>query len=378
MPIHPQETPRFDTVEIPPEIARLSNREADRLLVLAEADRRAEIGAYWALCRAEPERAALHAAGAAPIVRDICLLAGCDAMQLPKPSSIGSLFEATARLLAVKAVRNSLLGEYSIPTQAEHVDCFWEDGLVVALKVVGEVPVMVLRYSGPMFNPGAVPEAVLTAGDDWFVVCHREADGNGGEFEFLSAYVIGTMSEDGSWQCAALGLESRGALMRDLPAMEALIEWERLGDDIDGRPMAAFPAANDLLIAQLNVHKAAMREAGRMSAEWRAIVEARTAPLYDRMEQLRRRVQRIEEEIHRLRVAAREVEACALEEETGLARGATVRHKATGEVGVLEMVNFSCQAQFRLRDTAMYVTEDIRRGEWEHLVPPVDGADGVA
>ena len=366
---HLQTTLSLDTVDIPLEIAQLSHREADRLLVQAEANRRAEIAAYWALCRTEPERAALLSAGAAPVVRDICLLAGCDSKQLPKPSEIGSLFKATARLLGVYAVRNSLLGEYSMPTQADHVDRFWEDGLAVALKVVGEVPVMVLRYEGPMFNPGTVPESALTDGDDWFMLRHREGDGNGGEFEFLMAYVIGNMSEGGSWQRAALDLESRGALMRDLPAMEALVEWERLGDHIVGRPMAAFAASNDLLIAQLNAHKAALREAGRMVAEWHAILEARTAPLYDRMEQLRRRVVRIEEELHRLRVRAKGVETCTLEEETGFTRGARVRHKATGEEGVLEIVNFSSQAQFRLCNTTMYVTEDIRRGEWEPVPP---------
>ena len=58
-----------------------------------------------------------------------------------------------------------------------------------------------------------------------------------------------------------------------------------------------------------------------------------------------------------------EVEACALEEETGFARGAAIRHKSTGAQGVLEIVYYG-GAQFRLRDTTMYVTEDIRRGEW--------------
>lgn len=375
MPSDPEVPQSFDTLHIPPAISQLTNREADRLLVQAEASRCAEIAAYWARCRAEPERAARHAVGAAPIVRDLCLLASCGAMQLPKPSEFDSLVKATRRLLDVTAVRNSLVGEYAMPVQAEHVDRFWEDSLVVAVKVVRDVPVLVLRYGGPLFNSGTVPEAALTDGEDWFVVCHREGDGNGGEIESLTAYVLGIVDADGSWKRARLDLASRGALMRDLQAMEALVEWDELGDHLDGRPLATFPAADDLLIARLNAHKAALRLAGAIGAEWCGIVEARTAPLYDRMEQLRRRMQRIEDEIQRLRARARKVEACALEEETGFVRGARVRHKATGEKGVLEIVNFSCQAQFRLCNTSMYVTEDIRRGEWERAPGAEDGDD---
>lgn len=357
------------TPELPATIVRLSNREADRLLVQAEADRRAEIDAYWALCQADPLQAAQVAEGASPLVRDICLLSRCSATAAPSASSIGSLFIATARMLAVHAVRGSLLGDYSLPTQAEQVDRLWEDGLVVGLKLVGDVPVLVVRYGGLMFNPGTVPEAALTVGEDCFVVCHRESDGNGGDVDFVTAYVIGSMAADGQWQQVAPDLNSRSEVMRDLKAMEALVDRGGIGEEyFDVKTLAAFPTRNRLFIDQLHAHKAALRRAGAMPAEWQAAVDARTTPLCARMVQLRRRMARMEEEVYRIRCRVKEVEACMLVEETGFTRGARIRHRYTGDEGVLEIVNFGCVAQFRLCGTTMYVTEDIRRGEWE-LVP---------
>lgn len=354
-----------ETPELPDAISQLSNREADQLLAQAEIARRAQIDGYWALCEADPVRASQIASGP-PILRDIGLLAGVRSTAAPRASDIGSLFVATTRLLAVKAVRNSLVGDYSPPAQAEQVDRFWEDSLVVALRIVDEVPAMVVRYGGTMFNPGTVPEAALTEGDDCFVVCHRESDGNGGEIEFVTAYVIGTMAADGRWKPVALELQSRSDLMRDLKAMETLVDLGGISNEyLDARPLADFPTRSDLLIAQLKAHKAQLRRAGEMPAAWQSVVETRISPLHGRMEQLRRRMKRMEEEMYRIRCRVREVEACALEEETGFARGASVRHKFTGEAGVLEIVNFGCKAQLRLCNTTTYVTEDIRRGEWE-------------
>ena len=374
MPSHPTPDSATELVVISPAISQLSHREADRLLVEAEESRHAEIADYWARCRAGLFRATQLPAGSPPLLLDLCLLAGCTSRRLPGAGEIGSLFQATERLLAVPSVRDSLVGEYATPPQPGQIDRFWDDSVVVAMKLVEHVQVIVLRYGGPLFNQGTVPEAALSAGEDWFVLCHREDDGNGGAFEYLTAYVIGTLEADGSWRKAALDLESRSALMRDLPATEALVDWDQLGDELAGRPLAAFPSTNVSLIAQLNAHKAALRAAGAMAPAWQAIVEERTASLHRRIERLRSRMRRIEDGIHQLRARVRKAEAGALEEETGFSRGTRVWHRMTGEEGVLEIVNFGPTAQFRLRATTMYVTEDIRRGEWERVQDDADGA----
>ncbi len=358
--------------ELPAAIKRLSNREADRLLVQAEADRRAEIDAYWAVCLADPVQAARVADKAPPLVRDLCLLAGQRDTAVPRPSGIGSLFVSTARLLAVEAVRNSLLGDYTLPTNAEQVDRLWEDGQVVALKVVGDQPVLVMRYGPLMFNPGTVPEAALLHAEDCFIELQREGDGNGGEIEFVTAYVISTMCDNGQWGKAKLDLRSRSCMMRDLKAMETLVGGGGISNAyFDATPLPAFPTHADSFIGQLHAHQAALRAAGAMPLDWQAALDARTAPLHARITQLRRRMERMEEEQYRVRCRIKEVEACTLEEETGLTRGARVRHTFTGYEGVLEIVNFDFKAQFRLSGTTTYVTEDIRRGEWQRVKLPV-------
>ena len=364
--MHSQELPNLpsETAELLHAISKLSNREADQRLAQAETARRAEIDAYWAQCQADPVLAAQMAANRPPIVRDLALLASSTAA--PGASDIGPLFIATARLLAVKAVRDSLIGDFSPPAQAEQVNRFWEDSLVAALRTFDAVSVVVLRYGGTIFNPGTVPGAALTEGDECFVVCQRESDGNGGEIELVTAYVFGTIDAKGNWKPASLDLQNRSDLMRDLKAMESLVDRDRISNEyFNTRPLTDFPTRSDLEIAQLNAHKAQLRRAGEMPAQWQAIVKQRTSPLLARMERLRRRMKQMEDEIHRLRCSVREVEACALEEETYFARGAKVRHKFTCEEGVLEIVNFGGKAQFRLCNTTMYVTEDIRRGEWE-------------
>ena len=364
MPNHPQSPVPREPIEVPHVIGQLTNREADQMLAQAESTRRTEIDNYWLLCSSDPVRAAQMAATSAPVVRDICLLAGSSSAIIPKPSDIDSLFEATTQLLNVEAIRNSLVGEYLPPVQATHVNAFWEDGQVVGLKRVNIETVFVLRYYGPMFNPGTVPETATNNGDHWFVACHQANDGKGGEFEFLTAHVIGTVSDEGRWKRVELDLETHSVLLRDLTAMETLVDRGRLADEyFVAKPLADFPTYSDVIIAQLNAHKAALRRAGAMPMGWQSIVEARTCALHDRIDQLRRRMKQMEEEMYKVRCRVQEVEACALEEETGFARGAAIRHKSTGAQGVLEIVYYG-GAQFRLRDTTMYVTEDIRRGEW--------------
>ena len=370
MSIHPQAPAPSEPVEVPQAISRLTNREADQMLAQAETARRSAIDEYWSLCLADPVSAAQVAAGSPTVVRDLALLASCSSAIAPRASSIAPLVYATSRLLAVRSVRNSLATEHSLPPLPEDVDAFWEDSSIVALKLVNDQPVIVLRYFGPMFNPGTVPPTALTDCESLFMECHTASDGNGGEIEFLTAYVIGTTCADGSWRQLSLDLASRSALMRDLKAMETLTDQGSITDAyFDVRPLLDFPTGCDHLIAQLNVHKTALRHAGAMSPEWESIVETRTSPLRQRLNRLQKHMERMEDEMYRIRCRVTEVGACALEEETGFARGDTIRHRSTGHEGVLEIVSPNVKAQFRLCGTTMYVTEDIRRGEWE-LVDP--------
>jgi hypothetical protein len=247
---------RTQAIEHVPEISRLSKHEADRLLVQAEQARLAEIDRYWALCQTDPDQAAGLAAGTAPIVSDIFHLAR-NVLPLPAPSSIPGLSKATRRLLAVKAIRESL--DDTVPAPADPVDAFWDDSQVVGLKRVNEEQVVVLRYDGPLFNPGMVPESEVSGEGYWFLVCHRESIGDAGEFEYLMAYVIGAVAEDGKWKAVHIDLASRSDLMRDMPAMETLVDRGQLsGELFDTRPLPTFPSASNSLIDQLQAHKAAL------------------------------------------------------------------------------------------------------------------------
>jgi hypothetical protein len=346
------------------ELSRLSSREADRMLANAERERLAEIDRYWALCHAEPERAACKADGAAPIVGDLLRLA-CNTVTVPRPAAIPCLVQATARLLEVDAVREAFLEEGTMPMPGDPAGAFWEVGRVVGLKMVNGEQVLVLRYDGPLFNPGTVPESALAGDEHCCIACHAGDDGSGGEYEFLTAHVTGVVADEGSWLAVQIDLSSRSNLMRDLEAMETLVERGRLGGEcFTARPLLDFPTGSDVLIAQLQAHKAALRCAGAITPARQALVDSRLAPLHERARQLRRNVQQIEDELYRIRCKIADIEACALEEETGLARGDKVRHRFTGDEGFLEIVHHGGAAQFRLVNTSMALTEDIRRGEW--------------
>jgi hypothetical protein len=353
------------TVAIPPAIAQLPNREAERLLADLERSRLAEIDSYWALCHAEPDLAAGRATGAVPIVKDLWHLAR-NTFAAPCPSAIPSLAKAAARLCQVAAIR-AALDDMCEPLAADPADTFWEDGQVVAVKLVRGQRVLLLRYNGPLFNPGTVPEASLIAAEDCCLVCHRGGDSEDENYECLTAYLMGGVDANGHWQALDVDLASRNELMRDLPGMETLVDRGRLCDaHFDARPLPGFPSSGDLLVEQINAHKAALRRAGAVTSEEQAMAESRTGPLYARIEQLRQQVQRIEDELHETRKQILEAEAWALEEATGFARGDRVRHRSTDEEGVLETVHFGA-AQFRLIGTSIYVTEDIRRGEWDKV-----------
>lgn len=354
------------------EIIKLSNREADHLLTQAARARLAEINRYWALCQSNPECAAQLAAAAPPIVSDIFYLSRFTHSP-PLPSTVAGLSKATTRLLEVNAIRDSLAP--SLPALTNPVDAFWEDRRVVGLKVVNGEALVVLRYDGPLLNPGTVPESAIIGGEYGYMVCQRESIGDGGEFEYLMAYVIGGMDNNGNWDAIRIDLAFRNDLMRDLQAMEALVVRGRLDEEfLELHPLPAFPTRCDASIAQLHVHKAGLRRAGAITLEQQAIIDSRTLPLRDRMEQLRQNMGQAEDEIALIRREIAEVEARALEEETGFARGDRVRHRFTDHEGTLEIVNFGGAAQFRLHATTMYLTEDIRRGEWIKWPHP-DGTD---
>ena len=350
------------------EIVKLSNREADHLLAQAARARLAEINGYWALCQSNPDQAAQLAAAAPPIISDIFYLSSFTHSP-PLPSTVAGLSKATTRLLEVHAIRDSFVPSSSALT--DPVDAFWENRQVVGLKVVNGEALVVLRYEGPLFNPGTVPAREMIGEEYGFMVCQRESIGDGGEFEYLIAYVLGGMDNNGNWESIRIDLKSRNDLMRDLQAMEALVVRGRLGEEFLAlHPLPAFPTSCDALIAQLQEHKARLRRAGAITVEQQAIVDSRTLPLRDRMAQLRQNMGQAEDEIELIRQEIAEAEARAVEEETGFARGDKVRHRFTDHEGTLEIVNFGGAAQFRLYATTMYLTEDIRRGEWVKVVTP--------
>lgn len=160
-------------------------------------------------------------------------------LPIPVPGAIPGLASATRRLLALEAARHALVE----PAPADPVGAFWEPGQVVALKVVEGEQVVVIRYDGPLFNPGTVPESKVRSEGYGFPVCHRESIGDGGEFEYLIAYAIGVIAEDGQWKDGQLDPASRDDLVRDIPAMEELVERGRLsGLPSASRPLPDFPA----------------------------------------------------------------------------------------------------------------------------------------
>jgi hypothetical protein len=239
-----------------PAISRLSRRETERVQMHAEQARLAEIDRYWALCRTDPDQATSLATGAAPILGELLRLA-CNALPAPAPGAIPGLAKATSRLLSLDAIRSSLLD--AAPAPADPVDAFWEDGQVVGLKIVNGEQVVVLRYDGPLFNPGTVAESEVRGEGYWYLVSCRESIGDVGAFDYLMAYVIGAVADGGKWKAVDFDLASRSDLMRDLEAMETLVEYGRLsGRRFATRPFPTFPVANDLLIARLQAHKAAL------------------------------------------------------------------------------------------------------------------------
>lgn len=344
-------------------IATLSSREADRWLNEAEQARLDEIDEFWALCRSHPESAMAHAGGH-PCARDILLLAA-QTVQVPLPAVVSSLAAVTEQLLSVQAVRNGFLNDDETRAPAELVNSFWQDGTVVALQARdGATVLVVVRYDGPLFNPLTVPESCLAGGSECYLVCHQEDDPVAGKFESLTAYVFGALDDNGAWRAVQPRPEQRSALMRDLAATECLVDRDKLsGEYFDAKPLTSFPTSHDGLIAQLHAHNAALRACGAITPEQQSLVDERTAPLHAYAEQLRARMREIEAELGGVRRQIIEVEACALEETTGFVRGDTVRHRITGQLGVLEIVNGGVP-QFRLRDTTIYVNEDIRRDEW--------------
>lgn len=361
---------------IAPDISQLSNREAERILAQVELARLAEIDRYWALCQTDPERAARTADDGAPVMHDLLALA-CNTFSPPNPGAIDSLSKLTARLVEVDAIREALPGELPDPLRIEAVDSFWEDGMVVALRTVNGEPVLVIRFDGPLFNPSTVTDDALAADSNVFVVCQSGGDATRSAYEFLTAYAIGSVTSGGQWKNVQLDLPSRNALMRDLDAMEALAVHGSLSDlRFNTRPLPAFPTTCDAVIARLQAHRAALRLRGDITPERQAIVDGRTDPLHRRAGELRRQMAGMEDELYRIRCQIAEVEAAALEEETGFARGARIRHRWTGDEGTLDIVHTSGTARFTLCRTGLDVTGDIRRGEWGKVTAPAPTGPG--
>lgn len=241
------------------DLSRLAEDEVDRMLALAEEARLAEIDAYWALCTTCPDRAASLTSGAAPILTELFRLAR-QTYAVPPPSAHPGLSAATMRLLASAAVRDELI---PATRPCDPVDAFWEEGEIVALKIIQGEQVVAIRYDGPLFNPGTVAESDVTSEEFGYLACYRENIGGAGEFEYLAAYVIATLSDANHFKHIHLDLASRSELVRDIPAMEALVAHGRLSDRLfDTRPFPTYLCANDALVTRLQARKAALRLQG--------------------------------------------------------------------------------------------------------------------
>lgn len=342
----------------------LTNRETVQQIAIAEQRRLREIDEFWSRCTADPAGTAL--AAGTQIERDIAMLAS--APPAPSTNSFPSLLRATASLLT-DAVKNALACDG--PGEAA-VDSFWENGEVVASRSCECQQTYMIRYDGPLFNPGTLAPDSLGTSVSFDLQYVPSDGGHHSDYETIRAYVFASMGQDGAFVEARPELPCRGALMRDLAALEILVDQGRLsGAHFVTRPLPELATQSDAEISHLKAHRAALRKKGAVPDSQLAVLAQLTAPLDRRISLLRRRVRRIENRMHKVRQQILRIQAAALEIETGFAGGDRVRHVATGDEGVLEVVVHG-EAQFRLQGTDMHVTEDIRRGEWKEIE---DGGD---
>lgn len=340
----------------------LTHRETALRISDLEHARLVEIEAYWARCRCSPPPPPIEPENGASIERDLALLAHCP-YPAPAAMTFQSLMQAAARLVSLDTVRASLLAE----TDEEAAQTFWENGAIVAMKSCAGQQVFVVRFDGPCFNPDTLPKNGPDDGPSLHLV-HVPSDVRPhSDFETLFAYVFGYVDQCQKWREASPGLQCRSDLLRDLRAMERLVDRACLSDEHwDVPPLLEFSSSSDALIRQLKAHRELLREKGQTPAPQLAKLDQLTAPIHENISVLRKQMQRIQDALFEAGQSIIRIEAAVLEEETGFRCGDRVRHVATNDEGILEIVHHG-HAQFRLQGSDWYVTEDIRRGEWIRL-----------
>lgn len=338
---------------------QLTHREAALRIAALEHARLLEIEAYWACCRTSPPLPPTASESAASIERDLAFLVHCP-YPAPAAMTFPSLMQAAARLVSLDTVSASLLAD----TDEEAAQTFWENGTIVATKSCAGQQIYVVRFDGPCFNPDTLPKDGPDDGPSLHLAHVPSDDGPHSDYETLLAYVFGYVDQSQKWRQASPGLQCRSDLMRDLRAMETLVDRACLSNEHwDAPPLPEFCGSSDAMIRQLKAHRDGLRQKGQPPALQLAKIEALTAPIHERIKVMRKQMQHLLDALFEAGQSIIDVEAAALEEETGFRSGDRVRHVATNDEGTLEIVHFG-HAQFRLQGLDWYVTEDIRRGEW--------------
>jgi hypothetical protein len=360
------ELPYTDQVQISGDVARLTQREADRLVSSLAELRRNEINSYWNLCRRNPAEAERMCLRAPAIVQDLFLLAR-NTTRAIKPNDSQALRELTAKLLDNEAVAEALAEEVSRVPEDRPAEVFWSEGAVVGIKIVNGEKVFVLRFASIDLPRDTRGLDQHHSGDTWYLERHEAFEDRDRECDVLFVYLTGTMSGDEAWVDLRLPPRDRHEVECTVMATESLaLHGEIRAREYHSGLIPDFPTSVNTTLTQLRAHQAALRIAGEQSAEQRAVVALRTEKLRRREERLEKRLAMLERARKATREDIAEIEARALEEETGFSRGDRVRHKATGEEGLIE-IDKRNRAHFRLAETYDTITQEIRRGEWDRI-----------
>jgi len=237
-------------------VHQLTIRETIQRLLIAECARLREIDEFWSRCLTDPAHV-VHAPGAR-IERDMALLAS--APPAPAAGTFQSLILATSALLT-DAVKEALVTSDAGDTEA---NSFWESGDVVACRSCGGHQTYVIRFDGPCFNPGTLPQDRLGGSASCHLAYVPSDGGPYSNYETLRAYAFACIDPDDAWREARPDLACRSALMRDREAMEMLVDRGRLsGEHFQTRPLPELSTRSDAEISRLKAQLAALRRTVR-------------------------------------------------------------------------------------------------------------------
>lgn len=314
------------------------------------------INDFWRLCQDLPQDAMIQCDGS-QVKRDVWLLA-------QKVTSKKRHLTLDPPLLQVvtEKVREVFVRE-GLEDLERHQ---WCDPLLVGVFSIDEKMVQVHRFSmGPFYHQeGDVLSWI--EGDDWFLRTVSWTVQGGPDEDELRAYTIGVIDDDDTWHPAGLNGSERDRISRLIDSTQTLAKKGSLKTDrIDTNPFTEFPCDEDAEIARLLAQRNDLYRAGRRSEEAQQALRARLKPFRDRMNVLRAQEQDLAQQRMTIDVEMLEIESLALEEELGVSRGDTVRHKETGAEGVL-FIRRNGDASFYVEgDRWSRIDDQIRRGEWE-------------